>query len=479
MRKDSVFFLFCLLFLAAVPVLRASEDPEVIELRRRVAELEKQNQQILQMLQELKARLPEKQAAAASPVPRPSEPARPGESQAPAKPPAPSALAVVATPPAAKAADDTVRWAELTSSPSHLKFYGFLRVDNVVDDSRMNNPQSVMWVLPEDRAAGSADLANFTLYPRLTRFGINFSGPMVAALGNAKLSGQLEIDFQNGGSESRPTPRIRHGWLKLTKGNFAFLGGQTWDIFGPLFPTPNTDTLMWNVGNVGDRRPQLQATYSPQAGKGQFLLAGSVGLSSAVDAMDLDANGYRDGEESARPNVEARFGYAHPIRSGGPKVSVGFSGFRGWQSTTRLIAGRRQFYSQGLAADFEIPFHDRIALRGEGWWGRNMSDFRGGIGQNINTATGVAIRSRGGWAEFHFKAHRLWTLAPGYTLDDPVDQDVASGGRIRNGSLYFANRLSLGGGFLIGADYLHWITSYKNLPQGTDNRVNIFFQYSF
>ena len=31
--------------------------------------------------------------------------------------------------------------------------------------------------------------------------------------------------------------------------------------------------------------------------------------------------------------------------------------------------------------------------------------------------------------------------------------------------------------FLIGADYLNWITDYKGLARGLDNRVNIFFQY--
>jgi len=460
MRKCFILTISWLVLTATTAVVRAAaEDQEVVQLRQRVAELEKQNQRILQMLEELKSRLPEKDRS-----PAPAAPAVPATAAAPA---------------ASKVQDETVRWPELTSAQSRIKFYGFLRVDMVKDDSRVNNPQSIMWVAPEDPHEGTADLANFTLYPRLTRFGTTFSGPSIPALGNAKLSGLLEIDFQNGGSESRPIPRLRHGWLKLTKAGFSFLGGQTWDMFAPQFPTPNSDTLMWNAGNVGDRRPQLQAIYGPQAGRGQLYLGAAIGLSGAVDSVDLDANGYRDGDESGRPNVQGRLGYSWPIHTNGPKANIGFSGFRGWQRTSRVFVDRTDFYSQGLAADFDVPLHDRLSLRGEGWWGRNMSDFRGGIGQNINPATGTAIRSRGGWAEVMLKAHKLWTVAPGYTIDDPVDPDVPSGGRVRNRSLYFANRLNFGGGFLIGADYLRWITNYKGLLKGEDNRVNIFFQYSY
>jgi len=71
-------------------------------------------------------------------------------------------------------------------------------------------------------------------------------------------------------------------------------------------------------------------------------------------------------------------------------------------------------------------------LRGEGWWGRNMSDMRGGAGQGINTATGREIRGRGGWAEASFKVSRHLSLNPGFSTDDPVDEDLPNGGRTRH-----------------------------------------------
>ena len=99
--------------------------------------------------------------------------------------------------------------------------------------------------------------------PRLTRLGIDWSGPQIAKLGNAKLIGKLETDFQNGGTESRQIIRIRHAYVRLDWERFSMLAGQTWDLVSPLFPTVNGDTLQWNAGNVGDRRPQLRVSSRP------------------------------------------------------------------------------------------------------------------------------------------------------------------------------------------------------------------------
>lgn len=116
------------------------------------------------------------------------------------------------------------------------------------------------------------------------------------------MSGKLETDFENGGSESRQIIRIRHAYLRMGWKDFSLLAGQTWDIVSPLFPTVNNDTLQWNAGNVGDRRPQLRAAYEPKAGSGKLSFTGGIGLTGAIDSLDLDNNGFGDGEESARPN---------------------------------------------------------------------------------------------------------------------------------------------------------------------------------
>jgi hypothetical protein len=129
--------------------------------------------------------------------------------------------------------------------------------------------------------------------------------------------------------------------------------------------------------------------------------------------------------------------------------------------------------------DYTLPLASRVSLRGEGWWGRNMSDTRGGAGQGINLANGREIRGRGGWSELSVKPSRYYSFHPGFTTDDPVDEDIPTGGRTRNQAFYFGNRVTPGGNFLIGFDYLRWRTSFKGFSRGVDNRVNLFFQYSY
>ncbi|MCA1600481.1 MAG: hypothetical protein LC776_02140 [Acidobacteria bacterium] len=246
----------------------------------------------------------------------------------------------------------------------------------------------------------------------------------------------------------------------------------------PLFPTVNNDTLQWNAGNVGDRRPQFRAAYEPKVGRGKFSFLGGLGLTGAIDSADLDANGVRDGEESGLPNIQARVGFAHPLGGSDRTASIGVSGFYGFLKTARPVGGRTDFHSQLVNVDFTLPLLAKLAFRGEGWWGRNMSDIRGGAGQGV-TSNGLEIRGRGGWAEANIRLSKYLSTNPGFSTDDPVDTDIPLSGRTRNRAFFVANRITPGGNFILGADYLRWKTNFRGLQRGIDNRVNVFLQYNF
>ena len=309
---------------------------------------------------------------------------------------------------------------------------------------------------------------------------IDYTAPSINKLAGARLSGKVEVDFQNGGSESRQVIRIRHGFLKLDWKDVSVLAGRTWDTVSPLFPTVNNDTLQWNAGNVGDRRPQLRLAYeSALSEKARLSLIGGIGLTGAIDSLDLDANGTRDGEEAARPNMQGRIGFSYPSTAQDQRASVGLSGFYGTLKISRAVAGRTTFNSQLINIDFTLPIHARLTFRGEGWWGHNLSDVRGGVGQGINAANGREIRGRGGWAETNIKVSRYFVMSPGFSTDDPVDADIPVNGRTRNHVIFVANRISPNENLLFGIDYFWWRTNYKGLLNGTNNRVNIFLQYNF
>jgi hypothetical protein len=385
--------------------------------------------------------------------------------------------------------DEAVRWKEIAGGKAKIQFYGFLRLDAIVDDSRPDSSQTPFFILPEDPNLGPAEQNDFTLHPRLTRLGLNVRGPAIAGLGGAAPSGNLEMDFQNGGRESRPIIRIRHAWFRFSWKTLSLLGGQTWDLFSPLVPTVNNDSLMWNAGNLGDRRPQVRLSWDPEAGPGTLSVAGAAGLTGAVDPRDLDGDGVRDGETSGRPNAQARVGWGRAL-SGDRKLAVGVSGLYAWEKTARPVpaGGRDTRRTRALGLDVRLPFHARVALAGEAWTGRNLSDFRGGAGQGIRCrpSTCEEIDSRGGWAELTLRAGRSVTFHPGYTIDNPREDDeptggstAAAAGRSRNRAWYVAGRYQPDPSFLAGLDYLRWITDFQGFERGLDNRVNVYLQYNF
>jgi hypothetical protein len=459
---------------AAPNIVSSDSNGDVEALRHRLEEVESQNRALTQTVLELKARMDALTPAAAA-----STSSAPSTSQASVATAQTSVASSQTSSPSSQVdKNQPVRWSELLGEGNKIRLYGFLRLDLDFDSQHPNNTQNPLFITSPDARAGGTTNGDYSMHPRLTRFGIDYAGPHIAKLGNAKLSGKVETDFANGGSESRQIIRIRHAYLRLDWKEAALLAGQTWDIVSPLFPTVNNDSLMWNAGNVGDRRPQLRAAYEPKAGRGKLSFIGGIGLTGAIDAQDLDNNGFRDGEESGRPDMQGRIGYSYPLGKD-RTASIGLSGFYGFERTARPVAGRTVFHPQLFNVDFTIPLATRLSWRGEGWWGRNMSDIRGGAGQAINLSNGREIRGRGGWSEANIRLSRYFSVNPGFTIDDPVNADLPNGGRTRNHAYYFANRITPGGNFLIGADYLRWLTDYKGLQRGVANRVNIFLQYNF
>jgi hypothetical protein len=370
----------------------------------------------------------------------------------------------------ARQANDAARWSELMSEGNRFKLFGAVRLDMIFDSQRPNNAQSPLFI---PSGTGSE---NFTMHPRLTTFGVDYMGPEISTLGDGRLSGKLMIDFQNGGSEFTQVPRILEAYLRMDWGDVFVLGGQKWDTVSPLRPIVNDDSVMFTAGNVGLRRPQLLFGYDPKTEGASISIVGGFGLTGAVDAADLDLNGVRDGEESGAPNLQGRIGVSGPSWVPDQRASIGISGVYGFLETATPVFGRTHFRSRLANIDFTLPLAEFLSFRGEGWWGRNMSDFGGGAGQGFTFRN---VRGRGGWAELGIKAGEYFSTHPGFTTDDPRDGDLFGGGITRNRAFYWGNRIKPNANLLIGVDYLRWKTNFRGLVRGLNNRLNLFFQYNF
>jgi hypothetical protein len=438
-----------LFVLFAMPV-RAQQSSSVDELLRRLNRLEEENRRLQAELQDVHQQLLQMSKSNGQAAGTGADiPISAGSQQSVEEP------------------ERTVRWSDLIAGESRFKFYGLLRLDIIRDSARPDNSQKPFFTLP----AADFRASQFTLHPRLTRLGADFSTEQASAGDSPPITGKFEIDFQNGGLESRQVLRIRHAYLKINRKHISVLAGQTWDMISPLNPTVNNDTLMWNAGNLGDRRPQLRFETGTETGRGRLDLAGGIALGGATDAADLDGDGFRDAESSGRPNFQSRLGYRR-----GSTLNVGVWGHRGWQ---RAVLSRPVLFpAHVFGADFDVTLNPRLRLSGEAWKGSNLSDIRGGVGQGLNKDRRIPIRSEGGWLELGMNVQTWNRMAIGYSLDDPINRDL-SGGIERNRAWYWAHRFFLAHGLELGLDYIYWSTDFQKKPSGLNHRTNFFMQYRF
>lgn len=354
------------------------------------------------------------------------------------------------------------------SAKPTLEPYGFVRFDAIFDDSKMNSAQSPLWV--EDETPATEDDSELSLHPRLTRFGVNLAPEDVGQ--GATLSGKIEIDFQNGGRESRQTPRMRHGYLQIASGSWELLAGQTWDLVSPLLPAPNADALMWNAGNTGDRRPQVRFTTRTAAGAGKARFAAAVGMPNAVDAQDLDQDGELDGFDAAVPAVQALAEVDLP--------AVLLGGWVHWAREQVGAGANEENYDAMLAGGHaRIPLGKKARISGEAFFGRNLSDVRGGIGQSVNLTQGEEIAAMGGWGELGVDVTPKYSVAAGATIDRPDSDDLSDGARQRNLVIYLVQTIAPLPRVKVGVEYLHWRTDRVGRDTADANRVDAHLTLGF
>lgn len=388
---------------------------------------------------------------------------------------------------------EPITWGNLISPGNRIQFYGFLRLDMIYDSDRTNNGNFAFFVRNHNDPIRTED-EELNIHARNTRLGVNLNGTPLSILGNPELSGKIEIDFYGDGGENRNIPRMRHAYLELNwkAHDIKLLAGQTSDLVSPLWPDSiDWNAIQWNMGNTGDRRPQLRLTYSPSLAKIndedlRLNVATALLRTGAVDGQDIDVNGVNDGVDSGAPMIQWRVGLDVPALVKKSPIQFGIWGSHGWEDSQVSLGTNteKDFISLLLGFDLKIPIHERFTFSSEMWWGRNVNDLRGGIGQGIDTFHGKEIDAFGGWFSGKVKITDMLSLAAGYTFDNPQDEDVedfSAATSRRMHQMYFVNNVwELGSGFSFGYEYQYMMTYYnRNDKSNYNNRAIIFMMYKF
>jgi hypothetical protein len=206
--------------------------------------------------------------------------------------------------------------------------------------------------------------------------------------------------------------------VKLTKGHWSLLAGQTSDIISPLVPKTANYTVLWDQGNIGYRRPQLRVSAWGDLSDNAKVSA-AAGIFRTLGG-DLDADKIDDGADSGRPTFQGRLALSTKTWKEGT-MELGVSGHYG---TEQYQPGRTSKTIDSWSGNADLRFSpcERWEFLGELFVGDNLGAYYGGVGQTVNPMH-TEIGSRGGWGELSFRpTEGLW-LNAGCGVDNPKDDD--------------------------------------------------------
>jgi hypothetical protein len=358
------------------------------------------------------------------------------------------------------------------ASPAHaddelppLSIYGFARLDVLADDSRMSDIAQPRFVMLEG-THGHTD-AELTMTPRLSRVGLGIDPWRIA--GGVTGQGEIEIDFAGGAGTN--AIRLRKAYASIALAHLVELvAGQTTDLISPLFPSAQNDTQLLFAGNTGDRRPQLQLAVTPDS-----HLRAAVGVSSTgwISRTDADHDGQPDGMASPRPMLQ----WLIEIRARRLGDLVRF-GLWGHAATSELADGT-QYTGASAGMHLYVPLTRTIIGLGEAYFGTDLSDIGGGIDQGYSATLHRTVHGAGGWLELATMPTEHHMLALGASIDTARAEDLASGDRERNSTIYSVLRYKPIASLEVGLEYLYWQTRYKDVGRGVANRFDLHLSVLF
>jgi len=377
--------------------------------------------------------------------------------------------------------EEAVKLKELASSTKRpvlskldLELYGMIKLDAAWDEARTNVGNFARWVEPED---GRHSDDQFSMTARQTRLGILVRG---SDSEDMKTSGQVEIDFYEGGAENKNRIMMRYAYLKLDwpEHKFDILAGQYKDAHSPLvMPTINY-VVGWWAGDIGYRRPQVRLTKRLGIAVRTELKLELAAARNIGDASSPFTHG-DTGKDAGFPAVEGRASMTFPF-IGGRKATFGVSGHYGEEEwDTDASDNNTNYDSWSANLDVSLPLTDWLKVQGETHWGANLNSYLGGIAQGSRAALRSEVGSKGGWLAASLGPWGKWRFNVGAGIEDVDEKDVDTGARTHNRTVFGNCFYSLNSAASVGLEISQGHTGYRHQSSADSMRAQMAFIYKF
>lgn len=333
-----------------------------------------------------------------------------------------------------------------------LKPYGFVKGDMIYATKGVLSFGGANLSAPQ--LATGVDNAALGFTAQHTRFGLKGSVGE-----DIKVGGKIELDFYCGSFNTNMNPRLRLAYAWMAVNNFELRFGQQWDIFSPNnAKTNNTNGNMWYAGNLGFRRPQIQFIYKiAMEGlnpKMQLLIG-----ESAKEAFGLGAD-----NNAVMPMIQGRLS-AKLMDKHVVGVYFVYAKFSPDPDTSDY-----DYNASGFGLDFNLPFNEMFALKGEVNMGTNLNNC------NLFNIAGngdadLDAKSLGMWFNAIVKPSDKFHAVLGFGMDKNQTDNLAAGKTEQNMVIYGDLIFPFEHGFSIAAELQSITTSIKD---GDDNSALIF-----
>ncbi len=363
-----------------------------------------------------------------------------------------------------------------------IKPYGFFKLDGMYDQNETNG-NVAKYV---GRQNGDDSDEQFNMTPKHTRLGLKMTGENIR---DAAVNGKVEVDFYGSdGPENAALIRLRHAYFTVRSAEFQLLAGQTWDLISPLNPSMLNASPIFGAGNIGMRRPQVRLSYTAQPNNqtditlaaGIFRNMGNdntptltLSLADGEDATD----GSDDGTDAGIPSIQGMLELRHEFNPG-TSLQVGASGLWGqMKAESQLSTNTETYENWGAVGHLKLSLASGFAIMGEGFTGRNLGSYAGGISQ-ASTLDGVDCV--GGWGSLQFQPSDQVQFNAGGGMDDPKDEDLSNGDKGKNQCIFGNIKYNVVPLVTLGLEVSHWRTEYLGDADPSDNlRVQTSFILNF